>query len=106
MFEITLTGMFRHNLSRIYSMCLDVKLVIAMCMKDLQYKKLYTGLSFSFLLKKYTTFFQRSRILTINLDLIVLHCLSSLISGHTRIPPSILFFSIKNLQGSPTCDDR
>lgn len=58
---------------------------------------------FSFLLKKATTCFQRSRILTINLDLIVLQSLSSLISGHTGISPSILFFSTKNLQGSPTC---
>lgn len=43
------------------------------------------------------------RILTVNLDLIVLQCLAGLISGHTSISPSILFFSIKNLQCSSTC---
>lgn len=45
-----------------------------------------------------------SKKLTINLDLIVLQFLSSLISGHTCISPSILFFSIENLQCSPTCE--
>lgn len=53
---------------------------------------------------KDTACFQRCRNLTINLDLIVLQCLSSLISGHTGISPRILFFSIENLQSSPTCE--
>lgn len=55
---------------------------------------------------RYTPLFVRSfhRILTINLDLIVLQCLARLISGNTGISPSILFFSIKNLQRSSTCE--
>lgn len=68
-----------------------------------EYEKLYTILSFSSLVKK-DTVFKDCRNLTINLDLVVLQCLSSLISGHTGISPGILLFSIENLQGPPTCE--
>lgn len=52
--------------------------------------------------RKDTLCYWRCWILTINLDLIVLQCLSSLIGGHAGISPSILLFSIENLQRTPT----